>query len=99
MTSVDNEPHALHTDPPEDLVAELIAALQPFDPNPITRDRGKAMERNLGDVLVMLSDWRREDAAASAVACPPLPSIEPPSAPPVPPKRRPKRRKFPAETS
>lgn len=81
--------------PAEDLVGEVIAAFQPYYPDPISRDRGTAMKRNLADVLLMLSEWKREDDVAAA-APDPLPP-EPPA--PAPPRHyRPKRRKFPAET-
>lgn len=80
---------------PDDLVGEVIAAFQPYYPDPISRERGRAMTRNLGDVLLMLDGWKREDEAAAAGpnAIPPEPT-----AVPAPPRQyRPKRRKFPAE--
>ena len=91
-------PAELPAEPPDDVVGEVIAAFQPYAAEPIERDRGRAMSRNLGDVLMMLSDWRREDDAAAAAANPPPPSMpEPDPAPARPPVRRPKRRKVPAE--
>lgn len=87
----------LPDDPPDDVVGEVIAAFQPYAREPIGRDRGRAMTRNLGSVLMLLAEWRRDDQAASAAPAP-SPSPEPDPAPTAPPVRRPKRRKFPAET-
>lgn len=90
----------LFDDPPaaasvDDLVDEAIAEFQPYTREPIARERGQNMVRNLGDVLNMLADWKREDEPPPP---PPAPlAVEPPEIPSAQARRR-KPRKFPAET-
>ncbi|MDP2309921.1 MAG: hypothetical protein Q8P18_28140 [Pseudomonadota bacterium] len=91
-------------DPPaaaslDDLVDEAIAEFQPYYDEPISRERGRNMVRNLADVFLMLSAWKREDEAEAAAASPaPAPACLPPEPVTPPPTRRRKPRKFPAET-
>lgn len=83
---------------PDDLVAEAMVAFQPHYREPLTRDDGKAIVRNLTDVLLLLSEWKREDAPPAPDPTPTPLATEAAGMVPAAPVRRQKRRKFPAET-
>ena len=71
---------------------EAIRVFQPYYPEPLGLEGGADIKRNLGDVLLLLADWKRQDAAPSPDPAPI--ATEPPGIRPVVPQRRPKRRKF-----
>lgn len=83
---------------PDDLVGEAVELFQPHYREPLTRDDGKAIVRNLTDVLLLLSEWKREDAPPEPDPTPTPLATEASGMAPAAPARRPKRRKFPAET-
>lgn len=87
------DPHV--ADASDDLVSEAIRVFQPYYPEPLGREGGAEIKRNLGDVLLLLAGWRDQDAPPSADPAPI--ATEPPGIRPAAPPRRPKRRKFPAE--
>lgn len=98
MLSPGFDPSEPPRDPlPDDLVAEAMALFQPHYREPLTRDDGKAIVRNLTDVLLLLSEWKREDAPPAPEPTPL--ATEASGMSPAAPVRRPKRRKFPAEKS
>lgn len=96
MFRSDSDPAAPAAEPPDDLVGEAITVFQSHYREPLTRDDGKEIVRNLGDVLLLLAEWKRQDAPPASDPSPP--ATEPAGPLPVARVRRPKRRKFPAET-
>ena len=81
--------------PDRGLAAEAVEVFQPHYCERLTPDDGKAIVRNLVDVLSLLSDWKRE---ATPRAADPAPDVAAsPGISPTQPTRRPRGRKFPAE--
>jgi hypothetical protein len=81
--------------PDRDLAAEAVEVFQPHYPERLTPDDGKAIVRNLVDVLSLLSEWKREATPRTADPAPDVAAS--PGISPTTPARRPRGRKFPAE--
>ncbi|MFN7144984.1 MAG: hypothetical protein ACK4YP_14500 [Myxococcota bacterium] len=81
----------------EDLAAEAVRTFQPFYDQPLTPQDGRAIVRNMTDVLLLLAEWKRDATPPAPAPAPaPLPPADPPMA--AKPARKRRTRKFPAET-
>lgn len=86
------------TDATDAHATEAIKTFQPHYKEALTEADGRAIARNLGEVLGLLAEWRNEAAAKTgAPALAPIARPSPAKAPPALPTRRKRTRRFPPD--